>query len=571
MPTQTRLYVRLVTALAVMFATFFGITGFSPNLNMIASYKVDVNTISFIQEKNMQVVRKHRVDEVITPFVKQWDKRFREARQFDVEFTADWLVAGQSVNEHTRRSLYFPMIGGDASVFINGVGIGHSIPSKLRAPGTGTQYGYFEIANFLYQPGINRISIILRYDGTDVGIKEFYFGPVAELNPIFILHTNWHIRQNRIILFWSVVLLISISVLFFLGMSVRVCLVIGVIDVMFLVQSYVFLQFDNESIASFMVGFSVYFCLLKILAVVLLFLLRWPVIKNGNGIEEGYYVFALVGMFFALMPSMMPNSDVNFGLVSLANLSVLPLFLCISLHGVYVHFFKNKSGALALKKMVEQKEEQLQAQLKKSAVMEERQRLTRDMHDGIGGQLLSLLVRVRGGTLGMVEIETEIQDSLNDLRLIVDAMDDNDEDLLSALAVFRIRVKAQADAAEIKLQWEQPDIIYFGKTGPRRVLHIYRLMQEAVSNVLRHSGARNLSIVLKQESAAMPLRICIFDDGKGCIANEESGRAGKGMLNMRTRAHKLGGTLTIGSGLNKTGFGLTLSLPVEALADSVDS
>ena len=67
------------------------------------------------------------------------------------------------------------------------------------------------------------------------------------------------------------------------------------------------------------------------------------------------------------------------------------------------------------------------------AILEERQRFTRDIHDGIGGQLVSLLLRARRGKLGKNEMIQEIQSGINDLRLIVDSMDHVGDDLSSAL------------------------------------------------------------------------------------------------------------------------------------------
>lgn len=193
--------------------------------------------------------------------------------------------------------------------------------------------------------------------------------------------------------------------------------------------------------------------------------------------------------------------------------------------------------------------------LQRQVMLEERQRIVRDMHDGIGGQLLGLMMQVRGGGVEKKQVEEGLQSSIADLRLIVDSMDTADESLAETLRSFEHRVRAQVEAAGIALNAEHGLGEGTPGPGPRPTLQILRLLQEAVTNAMRHSGASAISLSSLHEPDGS-IQIVIADNGKG-LPNEIKG--GRGLTSMRSRAEAVGGTLSIESGLE--GTALTLSLP----------
>jgi autotransporter-associated beta strand protein len=197
--------------------------------------------------------------------------------------------------------------------------------------------------------------------------------------------------------------------------------------------------------------------------------------------------------------------------------------------------------------------------LQREVMLVERQRIVRDMHDGIGGQLLGLMMKVRGGGASPVEVEQGLQASIADLRLIVDSMDSADEGLAETLRSLEHRVRSQIEAAGIALEFfaEVDEAI---DLGPRPTLQVLRILQEAVTNAMRHSGARRIT-VKSLAPAAGPIRIAISDDGTGLT---EGYRRGRGLTSMETRARNLCGQLTIASG--PEGTCLTLDVPISAAA-----
>lgn len=191
--------------------------------------------------------------------------------------------------------------------------------------------------------------------------------------------------------------------------------------------------------------------------------------------------------------------------------------------------------------VIAEQEMALHVQISEKAVLQERQRFVRDIHDGIGGQLLSLLLRARSGVLQMTEVEDEVQRGLTDLRLVIDSMDQIGSDLEGALAVFNTRSRQQLEAANISVHWHQADELGTYSLDARQILSLYRILQEAVSNSVRHSKANRLEVSVHPAAGSGALEITISDNGKGF--DGVSNTAGKGMQNMRARAAQLGADL----------------------------
>lgn len=193
--------------------------------------------------------------------------------------------------------------------------------------------------------------------------------------------------------------------------------------------------------------------------------------------------------------------------------------------------------------------------LQREVMLVERQRIVRDMHDGIGGQLLGLMMQVRGGGASALEVEQGLQASIADLRLIVDSMDSAEEGLAETLRAFEHRVRSQIEAAGIALDFFA-EVDPALDLGPRPTLQVLRILQEAVTNAMRHAGARRIT-VKSDAPAGGPIRITIGDDGSGL---PEGYRRGRGLTSMETRARNLGGSLGIDTG--PQGTQLTLEVPV---------
>ncbi|MBX9803702.1 MAG: hypothetical protein K2Y04_13210 [Caulobacteraceae bacterium] len=185
----------------------------------------------------------------------------------------------------------------------------------------------------------------------------------------------------------------------------------------------------------------------------------------------------------------------------------------------------------------------LEQQVRRSAVLEERQRLSRDMHDGIGGQLMSLLARVRSGKVDPEQLEGELTNGLAELRLMVDSLDASDGSLADALAVLRSRVRAQVEAAAMTLDWSQDPALQGIASDPSWTLNLARLIQEAVTNAVRHSGGDRVTVALDLVDGQQ-LAVLIEDNGKGF--DRAQVRPGRGLINLAFRAGQMSGAIQIG-------------------------
>jgi len=180
--------------------------------------------------------------------------------------------------------------------------------------------------------------------------------------------------------------------------------------------------------------------------------------------------------------------------------------------------------------------------LQRQVMLEERQRIVRDMHDGIGGQLLGLMMQVRQGGADKVEIEQGLQSSIADLRLIVDSMDSAEEGLAETFRSFEHRVRTQVEASGIELEFHH-DIEESIDLGPRPTLQVLRILQEAVTNAMRHSAATKITVQGSAHDAGT-IQISVSDNGTGLPS---ALRRGRGLTSMETRARNLGGELSIES------------------------
>jgi signal transduction histidine kinase len=235
----------------------------------------------------------------------------------------------------------------------------------------------------------------------------------------------------------------------------------------------------------------------------------------------------------------------------------LPLLVITNLNRV-AHDFVTARATLAEKETIIQNQEaELHAAIRAGAINEERQRFVRDMHDGVGGQLLSLMMRVRTKDIEPEEVEDELQRGLHDLRLMADSLDHVGNDLDLALTAFERRAGQQCAAAGIVLNWSKNDSLTNLAWDGRQILNLFRILQEALTNCIRHSGGKILSFAFEGRGVDKSLRVTITDDGKGIDADAVKGR---GLINIEKRAASLGGAVVFQAGEGGKGLKMVLTI-----------
>lgn len=222
-----------------------------------------------------------------------------------------------------------------------------------------------------------------------------------------------------------------------------------------------------------------------------------------------------------------------------------------------------------------QKKEMLRTELLKRAVSaqeEERRRISRELHDEMGQELTSQLVRLQvlekmDGSPQSGEIIRSLKQSasqmlaaIHDLSLELRPPVLDDLGLVPALVQYSKSCPANLGIA-VDFEAIGADHLRF----PREIeTALYRLIQESLTNVARHSGAKHASVLLKQNDAGVV--VIIEDNGVGFDPKASHlGPAGKhrlGIYGMQERVSLVGGTLTIES---KPGEGTSIYIEIPNL------
>jgi signal transduction histidine kinase len=181
------------------------------------------------------------------------------------------------------------------------------------------------------------------------------------------------------------------------------------------------------------------------------------------------------------------------------------------------------------------------------AVTAERARIMQDVHDGTGGQLVSTLAMVESGRFTPGDVAEALRGALDDLRLVIDSLEPVDDDLIAALATVRGRLEPQLARHGLAFDWQVTELPALAGFGPERVLQVLRIVQEAITNVVKHARARTIRVStgIAPSAAGRPgVFVEIRDDGVGLNGAPGTGR---GLSNMQRRATALGGEVRVGS------------------------
>jgi len=204
-----------------------------------------------------------------------------------------------------------------------------------------------------------------------------------------------------------------------------------------------------------------------------------------------------------------------------------------------------------------------------AALALERTRLMRDLHDGLGGQLVSIVALSERGDAS-APIGEAARAALKDLRLVIDSMDDIGGDLMLALGSWRERATAQLRPHDIALDWRAltpQGLPVHPELRPWHVIQIVRLLDEALTNAVKHAGARRITVSIETLSGVPGLDcgcITVEDDGKGFALAADGAaaaagqKAARGLRNMRSRAARCGAELELVSGPGGTRVRLKL-------------
>jgi two-component system, NarL family, sensor histidine kinase UhpB len=185
----------------------------------------------------------------------------------------------------------------------------------------------------------------------------------------------------------------------------------------------------------------------------------------------------------------------------------------------------------------------------------ERKRIAADLHDDLGAKLLTIV-----HTSESERISTLAREALEEMRLSVRGLTGKPVRLADALADWRAETVLRLGQANIETDWTGPSEEIEHLLPARAYVQTTRILREAVSNIIKHSGASHCKV--RSSVGERDFGLLVQDNGKG-IPMELDGKLdrGHGMSSMKHRAKQLQGQCLVESG---PGYGtvIRLTLPL---------
>lgn len=205
---------------------------------------------------------------------------------------------------------------------------------------------------------------------------------------------------------------------------------------------------------------------------------------------------------------------------------------------------------------VAQQQEEIRSLLLDRALQvqeDERRRIARELHDEAGQLMTSLLVGLRSlsDVRRLVDAKQQAKklreiasEAINELSRLARGLHSSVLDDLGIEAAIRRFADEFSKTHGIRIDLTM-DAAQFSGFSSDEQINLYRIVQEALTNVARHAQARRVNIAFRSSSSA--LEVTIQDDGRGFPTVAQSSSRHLGIEGMRQRAHSLGGALQITS------------------------
>lgn len=257
--------------------------------------------------------------------------------------------------------------------------------------------------------------------------------------------------------------------------------------------------------------------------------------------------------------------------VSYAALTVLVAFYGLRLTAARTQGLVQRFAAEDLASELKQQQAKLRAQQRRLIEIEhertlllERQRLMRDMHDGLGASLVVSLAAAQRGETNPDVLAALLTGCIDDLRAVINSLEPSDHDLATLLGAMRHRMDRQLQAAGIALEWQIDDLPPLLWMGPTEALQVMRIVQEVVTNSVKHSAAQHIRIAAQARDGCV--EVSIADRGRGFDMGAAS--QGRGLIFLKQRVHALGAAIEFQSSLT-TGTAVTLRLPIGSASTAI--
>jgi signal transduction histidine kinase len=278
--------------------------------------------------------------------------------------------------------------------------------------------------------------------------------------------------------------------------------------------------------------------------------------------------WAIVGMLLGGYDWLLQNNYLDIESIYLgpySNIGAFLIFIYIIFHRYLAANENVRQLNASLQSRLQQREDELQQSYlhlreveHRQMISVERQRLIQDMHDGMGSSLVMALLAVEKGRIDYTMLAEVLRSCIDDLKLTIDSMEPAQADLLLLLATLRFRLGPRLESAGIRLFWEIGNVPQLDWINPSNALHILRILQEAFTNIIKHTQATEIHVVTAVE--ALHVVVSVIDNGQGFAVQQGVDNPGKGLGNQIRRATAINAQIHWQS--SAAGTCLSLRLPI---------
>lgn len=232
-------------------------------------------------------------------------------------------------------------------------------------------------------------------------------------------------------------------------------------------------------------------------------------------------------------------------------------FLPLLLFGMFLHL--NQKRYLSALSAVDQTQRQLQEQVdqarqevlakhaqrtslsREQALIEERQLVCSDLHDGLGSALTSAILLSGKPEVHPARLAWALQDCQLEIRSVADTLQTQPGDLTSLLHAIRSRMNTRLAAADLNLDWSMEPLPQMAWMDQRALNDFGRLLQEAMTNAMKHGLARDIRVHVAPQVRVGRAGVLAQVRDNGCGFDPDRVEAGRGLKNLRSRSARLGG------------------------------
>ncbi|HNW69386.1 MAG TPA: PAS domain S-box protein [Bacteroidales bacterium] len=194
----------------------------------------------------------------------------------------------------------------------------------------------------------------------------------------------------------------------------------------------------------------------------------------------------------------------------------------------------------------------------------ERQRLSMELHDGLGQKLAGIKIKLENAANNEIdetrrvidEVKAEFWEVIEEIRAM--SMNVSPTILSNLGLIASINMLCKQFIENYKIEMDYSVLGNFDDISEKKAFYIYRIVQEGLNNIAKHSEATMAKLALIEKEEKM--LIILEDNGKGFIKNEHNLSRGNGLSNMRQRTLLLNGDLKIDTGIN-SGTVIMIKIP----------